>query len=194
MGRIGEIVSEAFMPLAYGGGITTAQQVQQLINAGVEKVVINSATLQGWNLIREAADIVGSQSVVVCIDVKKNWLGKYKVVVQNGGTATGDDPVSFAKKASEAGAGEIIVQSIDKDGTFDGYDLSLVRMVSAVVDIPVVAMGGAGNFNDFVAAVNHGASAVAAGSMFVFQRPHRAVLISYPSQNELKEQLFSKIC
>lgn len=190
--RIIEIVSEAFMPVAYGGGITTVQQVQQLINAGVEKVVINSATLQGWNLIREAADIVGSQSVVVCIDVKKNWLGKYKVVVQNGGTTTGDDPVSFAKKASEAGAGEIIVQSIDKDGTFDGYDLPLIRMVSAAVNIPVVAMGGAGSISDFAAAVTQGASAVAAGSMFVFQRPHKAVLISYPSQRELKENLFSK--
>lgn len=187
MEQIGEIVSEAFMPMAYGGGITTVQQVRQLINAGVEKVVINSAALQGWNIVREAADIVGSQSVVVCIDVKKNWLGKYKVMTQNGSTATGDDPVSFAKKAAAAGAGEIIIQSIDKDGTFGGYDLSLVRMVSTAVDIPVVAMGGAGNISDFIAAVNHGASAVAAGSMFVFQRPHKAVLISYPSQKELKE-------
>jgi len=188
--RVCEIVSEAFIPLAYGGGITRVEQIQRLIAAGVEKVVVNSAMLNGLSLITEAAGIVGSQSVVACIDVKKNWLGKYKVVAKNGSKTLDSDPVSFAKKVVDAGAGELILQSVEQDGGFGGYDLELIEKVSREVPVPVVALGGASNIEDFAKAVASGASAVAAGSMFVFQRPHRAVLISYPSQKDLKEKLF----
>jgi cyclase len=191
--RIQEIASEAFMPLAYGGGITNLEEISELISSGVEKVIINTAAYQRPALINEGAKHVGSQSIIVSIDVRKNFFGRYKVYVNNGNQSTGMDPVDFAKQMENEGAGEILLNSINRDGTFEGFDLELIKMVSSVVNIPVVALGGASVTNDFVEAINHGASAVAAGSMFVFQRPHRAVLISYPSASELKEKVFSRI-
>ena len=141
-------------------------------------------------MITEAAKWAGSQSVVVSLDVKKNIWGKYRVYGQNGNQRTDFDPVTFAKEMENAGAGEIILNAIDRDGTFLGYDLDLIKYLSSNVKIPVVASGGAANLNDFKLAIQSGASAVSAGSMFVFQGPHRAVLISYPSEKELKERLF----
>ena len=191
--QLKDLASEAFMPMAYGGGITTLEQIKQLITGGVEKVALNTTAYKNPSLIEEAAKWVGSQSVVVSIDVKKNMWGKYKVFVQNGTKQVDTDVLTYAKRAEELGAGEIFLNSIDRDGTFDGYDEHLIKMVSESVKIPVVAIGGAGQVDDFAKAVQHGASAVAAGSLFVFQRPHRAVLISYPSQKELKEKLFAQI-
>ena len=191
--QIKEIASEAFMPLAYGGGITSITQIKELITAGVEKVVLNSSAAAGASLIGEGAKWVGSQSIVVSMDVKKNWLGKYKVYTHNGSKNTEQDPVDYARQAEAAGAGEIFLNAIEKDGTFEGYDTTLIDLVSRAVNIPVVAVGGAGSVEDFTVAVQHGASAAAAGSLFVFQRPHRAVLISYPGQPELKTKVFEKI-
>jgi imidazole glycerol-phosphate synthase subunit HisF len=191
--RIKEIAEEAFMPLGYGGGITQLNEIKALINAGIEKVVINTAAFDNPKLITDAAKYVGSQSIMLSIDVKKNIWGKYKVYVQHGSRNTGLDPVDYAKQMENAGAGELLVNSIDRDGTFEGYDTSIIEQISAAVNIPVVAIGGASSVNDFAQAIQHGASAVAAGSLFVFQRPHRAVLISYPGQEELKEKLFNKI-
>jgi imidazole glycerol-phosphate synthase subunit HisF len=191
--RIREITGEAFIPLAYGGGITTTEQVKELFYNGVEKVIFNYQAHHQPGIITETAKLVGSQSVVASIDVKKNWLGKYKVYTLNGTAQTGMDPVIFAKQMTEAGAGEIFLNAIDRDGTYDGYDLELLKQVSEAVSIPVTACGGAGSVEDFVRAVQAGASAVAAGSFFVFQRPHRAVLISYPSQKELQEKLFTQV-
>lgn len=188
---IKEIASEAFMPLAYGGGVTKLDEIEELVNAGVEKVVLNKAAIDDPALIRRGADSVGSQSIVVSIDVKKNIWGKYKAYTLNGKVNTGMTPVELAKKVESYGAGEIFLNSIEQDGTFAGYDTELIKAVSQSVNIPVVAVGGAGDISDFSKAVSAGASAVAAGSYFVFQRPHRAVLISYPSQKELKEKLFS---
>ena len=184
--QIREIASEAFMPLGYGGGITTLDEIRNLVASGVEKVVLNTSAFENPSLVREGAAYIGSQSIVVSIDVKKNFLGKYKVHVNNGSRNTGLDPVEFAQKMEAAGAGEIILNSIDKDGTFSGYDTGLIKMVCSQVNIPVVAIGGASTVADFAEAIRQGASAVSAGSMFVFQRPHRAVLISYPSQADLK--------
>lgn len=141
-------------------------------------------------LITEASSVVGSQSVVVSVDVKKNVFGKYKVYTRNGTENTGHDPSEFAKKMEDAGAGEIFLNAIDKDGTYNGYDLELIRKVTDGLNIPLIACGGASSLEDFRGAVDKGASAVAAGSMFVFQRPHNAVLISYPSQKELKSKLY----
>jgi cyclase len=191
--QIRELTSEAFMPMGYGGGITRLEEIRELISAGVEKVILNASAFNNPSLLTDAAKYVGSQSVVVSIDVKKNLWGKYKVCLYNGSKSTSADPVSYAKDMEKAGAGEILLHSIDRDGTFEGYDLELIRQVSAAVGIPVVASGGAGSVEDFQQAVASGASAVAAGSLFVFQRPHRAVLISYPSQTELREKLFNKI-
>lgn len=189
--QIKEIASEAFMPLAYGGGITKLDEIKELVTSGVEKVVLNTAAVQQPDLIKQGADWVGSQSIVVSVDVKKNLWGKYKVFTMNGTNNTGLDPVEFAKQVERSGAGEIFLNSIERDGTFEGYDLQLIDAVTKAVHIPVVAVGGASSVDDFGKAVAHGASAVAAGSVFVFQRPHRAVLISYPSQKELKEKVFS---
>jgi imidazole glycerol-phosphate synthase subunit HisF len=190
---IKEIASEAFMPLGYGGGITKLQEIKELITAGVEKIVLNTSAFENPKLVSEGAAYVGSQSIVVSIDVKKNLWGKYKVFVKNGSKNTDIDPVEYAKQMQKAGAGELFLNSIERDGTFGGYDTELIRSVAKAVDIPVVAIGGAAEVEDFAKAVQSGASAVSAGSMFVFQRPHRAVLISYPAQKELKEKLFLQV-
>jgi cyclase len=188
--QLKEIASEAFMPLAYGGGITNLDQIKQLFAIGVEKIVLNNAAFVNPELVNDAAKFAGSQSVVVSIDVKKNMWGRSKVYVQNGTRNTNLDPSEYAKKMEAAGAGEIFLNSIDRDGTFSGYEMDLIKLVSLSISIPVVAVGGASSLNDFLLAVQHGASAVSAGSMFVFQRPHRAVLISYPGQSELKKNVF----
>lgn len=189
--KISEIAGEAFIPLAYGGGIQSITDVQRLFYIGVEKVILNYQAFKQPQLITESAKMVGSQSVVVSMDVNKNWLGKYKVFIKNGTENTGKDPVEYAKSAVKAGAGEIFLNVIGRDGTYDGYDLELIGQLAGAVDVPVITCGGASSTDDFVAAVKKGASAVAAGSMFVFQRPHQAVLISYPSPEELARKLFS---
>lgn len=189
--KIREIAGEAFMPLSYGGGITIIEEVKEILFNGIEKVVINSMALKNPNLISEIANKFGSQSIVVSIDVKKNLFGSYKVYSDNGSKNTGLDPVTCAINAEKAGAGEILLTSIDVDGTYLGYQTDILKKVSGAVTIPVIACGGAGNIDDFKKAVSAGgASAVAAGSMFVFQRPHNAVLISYPTQQELKEKFY----
>ena len=185
--QIAEIASEAFMPVAYGGGITTIDEIKEILFNGAEKVIINKASHINPALITEAARLFGSQSVVISIDVKKNLLRNYKVYTDNGKKNSGISPVVFAKKMQEAGAGEVLLNNIDADGTYGGYDLALIKEISNAVTIPVIAVGGAGSLDDFAKAIHSGASAVAAGSMFVFQRPHQAVLISYPSQNEIKK-------
>ena len=188
--KIEEIVSEAFMPIAYGGGITSTDQVKRILSVGVEKVILNRAAVKNPSLIREIANRFGSQSVVVSIDYKKNIFGKYGVYIENGKTKTGIDPVSFARQMEEAGAGEILLNSIERDGTFSGYDLEMIEKIAHLINIPMIAAGGASALSDFKRAVQYGASAVSAGSLFVFKRPHRAVLISYPSQEDLETQVY----
>jgi imidazole glycerol-phosphate synthase subunit HisF len=188
--KIAEIAGEAFMPLSYGGGITKLEEVKEILFYGIEKVIINKAAVKTPELIGQVAERFGAQSVVVSIDVKKNFFGKYKVYTENGTLDTGLDPVTFAKNCQERGAGEILLNAIDRDGTYEGYDLGITKLVTAAVTIPVIAVGGAGSVEHFKQGVDAGASAVAAGSMFVFQRPHNAVLISYPTQPELKGKLY----
>jgi cyclase len=186
-----DIASEAFMPFAYGGGVSTIEQVKRVFATGIEKVVINSAAAADPRLVTAAAELAGSASVVVSIDVKRSWLGNYSVFVRGGTSDTQQDPVEYARRMAELGAGEILLNAIHKDGTMQGYDLELIRRVSAAVTIPVVAVGGAARLSDFPAAVAQGASAVGAGSMFVFHGKHRAVLITYPPYAEL-ERLFDE--
>lgn len=183
---ISDISSEAFMPMAYGGGINDIRQMERLINSGVEKIVLGCSAFFNPDLVVQAAGLLGSQSVVICIDVKKDWLGRYRVHVKNGSVNTGFSPLAFAQKAESLGAGEIILQSIDRDGSFSGYDEGLIRAVAEKISIPVVALGGAASVKDFSLAKSNGASAAAAGSLFVFQLPHRAVLISYPDKKSLE--------
>jgi cyclase len=189
---IAKITSECFMPLGYGGGITDIDEMQKLFETGVEKVVINSAAFKNPNLISEASNQFGNQSVVVSIDVKKNFWGKQKVYINGGRVNTKIDPVSYAQNMEAQGAGEIFLNSIDLDGKMCGYDVELIRRVSTAVSIPVVACGGAGKLSDFSDAVKMGrASAVAAGSMFVFHGKHRAVMINYPQYEKLKKLLLN---
>lgn len=185
--QIKEVASEAFIPVAYGGGVRYINHVEKLFNIGVEKVVLNTHAVLHPSLITEAANLAGRQSIVVAVDVRKSMFGKYQVFYNNGSAKAKDDPVTFVKRMEEYGAGEILLNSIDRDGTYKGYDIALIKEVSTAVNIPVIACGGAGSLEDFKKAIREGyASAVAAGSMFVFQRPHQAVLISYPSQIEIK--------
>lgn len=185
-----DLASECFMPLSYGGGITSINQMKELCYAGFEKVVINTAAMEQPKLLEEAAAMLGSQSVVVSIDAKKKFLGGYEVMTRSGMKKTGRDPVQHAKMAEQLGSGEILINSIDRDGTMQGYDLDLISMVSNSVRVPVVACGGAGRVGDFAAAVKRGgASAVAAGAMFVFHGPHRAVLVNVPAPHELEAAL-----
>lgn len=181
--------SEAFMPMCYGGGVTTVDEIKRLLKAGIEKVSINTAAHEDPRLIDAAARAFGSQSIVAGIDVKKNLLGRYVVVSHGGKRKQSTDVVQWAKAVERAGAGEILLNAVDKDGTQTGYDLELVQKVTAAVRIPVIACGGAGKVEHFAHAIRAGASAVAAGSLFVFHGPHRAVLITYPERPELMKWL-----
>lgn len=166
---IDELADECFMPLAIGGGIRTIEDVRRLLRVGADKVVINTAFFEKPELIREIAEEFGSQCVVVSLDTRKNPDGEYEVYSQSGTFATGKDPVESAKKAEELGAGEILITSIDLDGTMQGYDVHLVRMVADAVTIPVIASGGAGSYEHMAEVLSQGnASAVAASSIFHF--------------------------
>jgi len=176
---IRDIVSESFMPIGYGGGIRNLDQIHQLYQTGVEKIILNSSAFD-FALIEQAASKYGNQAVTVSIDVRKAFFGGYTVYTHNGTQKHKISPDHFARQLVEAGAGELIIQSIDREGSMEGFDLELTRLVSDAVDVPVVASGGAGSADHLRQALHEGgASAVAAGSLFVFKGKHRAVLISY---------------
>jgi len=184
--EIKEIVSEAFMPVGYGGGVKTLQQIEKLFNIGVEKVILNTVVFENESLINEASRIYGSQSIVVSLDVKKDLWGDYRIYTHSGSQKQKLDLPSALKRVQELGAGELIINSIDKDGTMAGYDLPLIRKVSGLLEIPVVAIGGAGSVQHLAEAIREGASAIAAGSMFIYQGVHKAVLISYVTTEQLE--------
>lgn len=183
-----DLASEAFMPLSYGGGVTNLEQIKKIFFIGYEKVVINTAFVQNPQLIREAANFAGSQSIVVSIDVKNDSLGKHSCYINDGKTKVKVDPVSLAKKAEELGAGEILLNSINRDGTMEGYDIKLVKDVVSAVSIPVIACGGAKDIYDFKKVLQEGgAHAAAAGSLFVYYGAQKAVLITAPEEKDLIE-------
>lgn len=178
---------EANMPFAVGGGITTLEQIQDIIAAGAEKVVINTKAALDPDFIRSASETFGSSTIVVCIDVKKKFLGKEQTWILNGNKPTGKSPVEFAKQIEERGAGEIIIQSIESDGTMQGYDLDLIRKISEAVKIPVIALGGAGNILHMKQAFKEAfANGLAAGSMFVYHGARNGILINYPEREEIE--------
>lgn len=180
-----EIADEAYMPFAVGGGIKDINSALALINVGAEKIVINTAFNLQPNLITNLANELGNQSVVVSLDVKKNWLGKWQCFSFSGSKNTGKDPITLAKLAEEKGAGEIFLNSITHDGMMQGYDLELIQQITSAVNIPVVACGGAGKLIHLTEAIQNGAHAVAAGSMFVYHGARNGVLINYPDKIEL---------
>lgn len=186
---IRNIATECFMPLGYGGGITGLDDIARLFSIGVEKVVINAAALSDLELVAKAAGIYGSQSIVLGVDVQKNFWGSYQIFSHLNRQHRRSDLLAYMQEAQEAGAGEVFLNAVDRDGMMEGYDTSLIRKVAPVLKVPLVVCGGAGNLQDFRDAVTAGASGVAAGSLFVYHGPFKAVLINYPSQKELKSLL-----
>lgn len=187
---ISSIATECFMPFCYGGGIRTIEDAKALFSLGAEKISINSNAMDNPDFVKTVSGLFGNQSIVVGIDVKKNIFGKYKVYHPGSQALTDCDPVDYAVLAEKNGAGEILLNSVDRDGTMTGYDLELIRRVSERLSIPLIALGGAGSAADLAdAVIKTGASAVAAGSLFVFYGKHRAVLINYPGPAEL-DRLF----
>jgi cyclase len=180
-----KVVSECFMPICYGGGVNTLEDMSKLFNLGIEKISLGAASFLNPNLIKEAAREFGNQAIVVSLDVKKGLLGGYSVRTNQGTKDSRLDPIKAAKKVEELGAGEILLNSIDRDGTWGGFDLKLIRDVTNAVGLPVIATGGAGSLKDVRSAVMEGgASAVAIGSMAVFQGKDLGVLIKFPSRQD----------
>lgn len=183
-----DIASECFMPLGYGGGITSPEMIREIIGVGIEKVIINTQAVRNPQMIKKSVEYFGSSTIVGSIDAKKNLFGNYSVYINSGLEKTKYNPVEWAKELEKLGVGEIIINSIDKDGTLSGYDYELVNQVAKAVNVPVIAAGGASSLLDFVSICKqYSASAAAAGAQFVFQGKHNAVLITYPTQAEIVE-------
>jgi len=183
--NIKEIVSEAFMPIGYGGGINSLDCIEKLFKIGIEKVILNSAAFSNENILIEAIQIFGSQSIVVSIDYKKDLFGNNVIYTQGGKLKQKIDVLAACKKFQELGVGEIMINSIDREGVMSGYDISTINKISHELVVPVIASGGAGNISHLADGVKAGASAVAAGSMFIFQGIHKAVLLSYITSDEV---------
>jgi cyclase len=183
---IEEIASEAFMPVGYGGGVSSADEARRITGIGIEKVILNTAAVTRPETVTEIADALGASSTVVSVDAKKKLTGGWDTFIRRGSQKTGMTPAEAAQEAQRLGAGEILVSSIDRESTSTGYDLKLVESVAEAVTLPVIALGGASGYDDFAPALAAGASAVAAGSMFVLNGKHRAVLISYPTPAEVR--------
>jgi len=181
------LAGECFMPICYGGGVSTLKQVEDLYKIGIEKVSFNTVLYSKPDLIEEASKNFGAQSIVASIDFKKKLMGGYSVFVEGGTKDLKINPVEYAKKVEDLGVGEILINAIDHDGMMSGYDYNIIEKVSVSVSVPVIACGGAGSLKDCVDAVKSGASAAAAGSLFVYYGLKKAVLINYPTQVELEE-------
>lgn len=184
---IEDFASECFMPLTYGGGIHSMEQAERLFSLGIEKICLQTAALRDISIIERFAARFGSQAVAVSVDVRRNMFGQPKLYGAAKGTTVKTPWLDFALAAQQAGAGEVILNAVDKDGTLRGPDLALIREGAAKLSVPLVAVGGISSLSDMKAAVDMGASAVAAGAFFVFNGPHRAVLITYPHYEELEE-------
>jgi len=189
-GMIRNLAAECRMPLCYGGGVKSAEQVERIISLGVEKVSLSSAVLTDPELVARAADVVGNQSVVVVLDVRRNGNGSYGAWTHNAGRKSGRSAVELAREMEGLGAGEIVINSIDHDGVMNGYDLDAVRQVRKAISVPMTVLGGAGSLEDMKGLIREfGIIGAAAGSLFVFKGKYRAVLINYPRREE-KEKLF----
>lgn len=182
---IKKMAAECRMPLCYGGGVKTVDQAQYIISLGVEKVAVSAGFISNPELVTDISSKIGNQSVVVILDVKRNLFGKYEVFTNNGKFGTDKTPIELAQLAVKFGAGEVIINSIDLDGTMSGYDLILAKNLRNAVNIPISIMGGAGNLNDMKNLFNTcGVVGAIAGSLFVFKGALKAVLINYPYGNE----------
>lgn len=180
------LASECFVPLAYGGGISSIHDIRKIFAIGFEKVILNTQAYLTPELITEAASIFGSQSIVGSLDYKRNFRGAKRVTINNGTKIIKIDPVEYASELQKRGCGELLLTSIDHEGSLSGMDFNFIDEVSRKLKIPVVAVGGARSLDDWSNAIkNHNASAVAAGSMFVYHSKTRGILINYPTRNEM---------
>jgi imidazole glycerol-phosphate synthase subunit HisF len=186
---IEQFASECFMPLSYGGGIRTMEQAQRLFNSGIEKICLQTSVLDDLSLVKNLSDKWGSSSILVSVDIKRNWLGQPKLYSAATGKTLDKKWDDFMMDAVKAGAGEIVLNAVDRDGTMKGMDIELIKEAVKNLNVPLVAVGGVGSLADIKAAVSAGASAVSAGAFFVFHGPHRAVLITYPKYQELLQLL-----
>jgi cyclase len=187
---IDRLAAECWVPLTYGGGIRSLEGAKRVFGCGVEKVVLGTVAADDPAVVTQIATAYGAQAVVVSVDAKAKRRGRYETRVASGTRAVGADPVQWAVRAEGLGAGEVFLNAIDRDGTMDGYDLELVRLVSGAVGVPVIACGGAGSRPELPGPVEAGASAVAAGSIFVYQGRERGVLVNFPERDQL-EKLFT---
>lgn len=187
---IKNIAAECFMPFGYGGGITNIDEIKTIFRTGVEKVILNTVLLNNMSLLIEASSKFGSQSIVAAVDIKKNFFGKYKVYNSSEGKNTNLDIIEYLQILERSGAGEIYISSVDRDGTLEGYDIDLLKVITKDVNVPVIINGGAKDIHDLSIAIKEcQVTAVSAGSMFVFNGPHKAVLITYPEYEELEKEL-----
>lgn len=182
---IADLASEAFMPIAYGGGVRTADQAVRLAKLGIEKIIVDSAAIARPALVSEIAARLGSSSTLVSVTVSRDWRGRWRLYDPSRRKRLSIDPIAYARAVANLGAGELLIHDADREGTYAGFDGVLIQAVAGAVDIPVIACGGAGTIADLAAGIAAGAPAVAAGSQFVFYGPHRAVLINYPSEAQL---------
>lgn len=186
---IKQFASECFMPLTYGGGIKTVEQARKIFALGVEKICLQTSVLNDFSFITQLAEQFGSQSILVSIDIKRNWLGKPLLYSAANGKTLSLDWQHFLQEAVKAGAGEVVLNSVDCDGTMQGMDIELIQKASKAMQVPLIAVGGVGSLLDIKSGIQAGASAIAVGAFFVFHGPHRAVLITYPKYQELEELL-----
>lgn len=187
---IEDIAGECFMPLCYGGGVKNVQQMKKIFSIGVEKISISSQAVLNPALVSEAANIFGKQSVIVSVDIKKDFWGKKKIYIYNGKKSTNLSPIEFISHIENMGAGEIVVNSIDHDGVMNGFDIDLLKDIKEVIKVPIIALGGAGNLNHIKEVFEKSnVDAVACGSMFVYKGPLKGVLINYPTNQKIKELL-----
>lgn len=184
-----KLSAECFMPVCYGGGVDNILQVEKLFKLGFEKISFNTALDEKIGLVKEVAKKYGVQSVVASIDVKKNIFGKYNIYIENGTKKTKWNLEEYLKHLQDNGAGEILLTSIDQEGTMTEYDYDLIKLVSEAVEIPVIANGGAGSLSECKKAIDNGASAAAASSIFSYYGKKKAVLINYPTQKEIMKCL-----
>lgn len=188
---LSEIANECFMPLSYGGGVKDADTAKKILSIGFEKIILNTAAYDNNSLVTEIANHSGNQSVIGSIDVKKNIFGKYQVFTNDGTKKRDLDPVIWAKNLEELGAGELLITSMDRDGTWKGFDSDFLLSITKAVTIPVIANGGAGNINHIISVVKDAnVSAVAIGSMVVYQSQGLGVLVNFPDKHLLEKSLY----
>ncbi len=185
-----QIGNECFMPLSYGGGVRDFKTAQKILSIGFEKIVLNTAAYRTPALVSQISEHFGAQAVIGSIDVKKNMWGKYQVYVNDGKEKIKKDAIEWAKELEQLGVGELLITAMDKDGTWSGYDHTIISKINEVVNVPVIANGGAGDVADIGAVVKEcGVSAAAVGSMVVYQKKGMGVLVNFPDNNILEKVL-----